>query len=439
MQLEKDNQSLSHELELLKLKTSHEQEAKKVVVDREMEKEMLKQQIEFQNKLNEKDKELAGKDKELAEKDKDMAAKENEFKLKLAEVENANNLKIAEHENVNKLKLLEKEKEMADKVNELNLKIKVWETLHNKTEVNDVASGVNIIQKKQDGAEARNITRADKLAWGADKFFESKPIELNLFASYQDWYEEISSLLHGEKEIISSSASKYVFMKRDCGKCFETLYLIVHRKGRPRHNHPDFFYIEDDEKQFWKKTTFMLLHPSQHNKNLKMVESRTGKQHEQWKVSNVSNDFYHGREKSAIMFMTFNSVAIAFCELERIKRERKRWIEILPIIPTEADGHTEFNCSEITKLKEDHAREIEKLKFQNKILQLEKDNQSLTHELNKMLKKVVVDREIEKEMLNQQNEFQNKLAEKDKELAGNDKELVYTIDSSRLLGLTLGL
>ncbi|XP_066915096.1 putative leucine-rich repeat-containing protein DDB_G0290503 [Clytia hemisphaerica] len=340
MQLEKNNQSLTHELELLKLKTSHEQEAKKDVVDREMEREMLKQQNEFQNKLTEKDKELAGKDKEmivkesefklkmkeleivhanqltakqnecelkLIQKVQEMIAKESEFKLKLAEVENANKLKIAEHENVNKLKLLEKEKGMADKVNELNLKINELETLHNKTKMEDVASGVNIIQKKQDGAEARDITRTEKLTWGADKFFESKPGELNLFASYQDWYEEISSLLHdGEEEIVWSGASKYVFMKRDCGRRFETLLLIAHRKERPRINYSHLFYIEGVEKQFWEKTAFMLLHPSQHNKNLKMVENLTRKQHEQWKVSYVSNDFYHGREKSAILFGIFD-------------------------------------------------------------------------------------------------------------------------------------
>uniref|UniRef100_A0A7M5V9D9 Uncharacterized protein n=1 Tax=Clytia hemisphaerica TaxID=252671 RepID=A0A7M5V9D9_9CNID len=298
MQLEKDNQSLTHELELLKLKTSHEQEAKKVVVDREMEKELLKQQNEFQNKLTEKDKELAGKDKE-------MAAKENEFKLKLAEVENANKLKFAEMENVNKLKFLEKEKEMEDKVNELNLKIKELETLSNKTEVDDVASGVNIIQKKH-GAQARNISRTEKLTWGADKFFESKPVELHLFASYQDWYEEISLLLHAEKEIVWSDASKYVFMKRNCGKRFQDLFLITHRKGRERHNYSELFYIEDDEKQFWKKTTFMLLHPLQHNKCLKMVERYEGEDSEQWDGYNVSNDFYYGEKKSAMFFGVIN-------------------------------------------------------------------------------------------------------------------------------------
>uniref|UniRef100_A0A069DMT1 Putative cnidarian restricted protein n=1 Tax=Clytia hemisphaerica TaxID=252671 RepID=A0A069DMT1_9CNID len=338
MQLEKNNQSLTHELELLKLKTSHEQEAKKVVVDREMEREMLKQQNEFQNKLTEKDKELAGKDKEmivkesefklkmkdleivhanqltakqnecelkLIQKVQEMIAKENEFKLKLAEVENANKLKFAEMENVNKLKFLEKEKEMEDKVNELNLKIKELETLSNKTEVDDVASGVNIIQKKH-GAQARNISRTEKLTWGADKFFESKPVELHLFASYQDWYEEISLLLHAEKEIVWSDASKYVFMKRNCGKRFQDLFLITHRKGRERHNYSELFYIEDDEKQFWKKTTFMLLHPLQHNKCLKMVERYEGEDSEQWDGYNVSNDFYYGEKKSAMFFGVIN-------------------------------------------------------------------------------------------------------------------------------------
>eukprot|EP00111_Clytia_hemisphaerica_P017908 TCONS_00052988-protein len=290
MQLEKDNQSLTHELELLKLKTSHEQEAKKVVVDREMEKEMLKQQNEFQIKINEKDKELAGKDKKmagkdkaLAGKDKDMTVRENEFKLKMKDLETAYENKLLEKGNESTsnqkeytLKLTQKDQEMIAKENEFKLKfaeveaklakkenvfkLKLAEVENaNKLKFAEIEDKVNelnlklikeleIIQKKQDeAANAMHITTAGKLTWGAGKFFESKPIELNLFASYQDWYKEISSLLHGEKEIVSSGASKYVFVKRDCGGCFEDLHLFAHRKGHKRHSNTSSYllYIED--------------------------------------------------------------------------------------------------------------------------------------------------------------------------------------------------
>ena len=71
MQLEKDNQSLTHELELIKLKDTYESK-KGVDAGPGLEKEMLIQQKEFHDRLAEKDKEIVAKDKELVEKEKQM-------------------------------------------------------------------------------------------------------------------------------------------------------------------------------------------------------------------------------------------------------------------------------------------------------------------------------------------------------------------------------
>eukprot|EP00111_Clytia_hemisphaerica_P019170 TCONS_00056632-protein len=161
----------------------------------------------FNNKLAEKDNKMTVKENDfkmhLTEKDQEIAAKENEFKLKLADMENASQLKIAGIENQYKMKLLEKEKEISEKVNELNVRMK----------------------------ELKSPTWrvSERFAWGADKFFEKNPVEINLFASYQDWYKEISLLLQqGEIESVSSGTSKYVFIKSNCGKYFNSLWLITH-------------------------------------------------------------------------------------------------------------------------------------------------------------------------------------------------------------------
>ena len=73
-----------------------------------------------------------------------------------------------------------------------------------------------------------------------------------------------------------------------------------------RTDDPQKFYVEDDEKQFWKKTKFMLLHPLEHNKSLKMKESGQYVDSKSWFVQEVTNAFYHSEEKSAIMLGIFN-------------------------------------------------------------------------------------------------------------------------------------
>ena len=280
---------------------------------------MLKQQKEFQNKLDEKDREIAAKENEwktkitemekemlkqqnefqykLAEKDRELATSKNDFKLKLAEVENVNNLKIAEIENENKLKLLEKENKHKSEKKELKPEIVATanEVASIKDDVQKMQTKFEQLEMKISKLQRRVITRAERLAWGAGRFFESKAVEMNLFTSYHEWYKEISLLLLGEKEIVSSGTSKYVFMKRNCGICFENLYLITHRKGRIRLSENDrrYFYVEDDEKQFLKKTRFMLLHPLEHDKSLKMKESGQYDDNEQWGVDEITKDFYY--------------------------------------------------------------------------------------------------------------------------------------------------
>ena len=113
--------------------------------------------------------------------------------------------------------------------------------------------------------------------------------------------------------------------------------------------------------------------------------------------------------------------------------------------------------AEIAKLKEDHEKQIQKLTFENrikileleeemskqdkeqkmKILQLEKDNQSLTHELELLKLKAAYEldskkgvyREMEKEVLKQQNAFQNEMTAKENEFKVKMKGLENAYES----------
>eukprot|EP00111_Clytia_hemisphaerica_P003221 TCONS_00009175-protein len=103
---------------------------------------------------------------------------------------------------------------------------------------------------------------------------------------------------------------------------------------------------------------------------------------------------------------------------------------------------TELLISEITKLKNEHQKEIEKLKMEFKIqqlesenektlkiMQLEKENQTLSHQFEMFklknsresrLSQVQADQQLQK----QNDELQNKLVEKEKQLVAKEHEMV---------------
>uniref|UniRef100_A0A7M5XAT6 Uncharacterized protein n=1 Tax=Clytia hemisphaerica TaxID=252671 RepID=A0A7M5XAT6_9CNID len=69
--LEKDNQTLGHRLEMLKLKNSHEAETKQVAADKDLQIKLT----EMEKQLAIKDKEIAAKKMELMTKDQEMLEK----------------------------------------------------------------------------------------------------------------------------------------------------------------------------------------------------------------------------------------------------------------------------------------------------------------------------------------------------------------------------
>ena len=95
--LEKDNQTLSHQLEMLKLKNSYEIESKQIDADNELQNK----NVELHDKLNQMERE--------------MTAKENEYKLKIKDLENEN-----------KTKQIEKTTEMIAKENRSLKRMSRW-------------------------------------------------------------------------------------------------------------------------------------------------------------------------------------------------------------------------------------------------------------------------------------------------------------------------
>ena len=237
LQLQKDNQSLTHEIELTRLKASHESESRKGMAERELEKK-------------------------LVDKDREMAAKENEFNLKIKELENQYNISMNEkdvahqgeltkmknqmfaRENKFKLELYDKKQEMSAKENELLTKIKLMQTekekeltiqvLRYKIEMMEARGDENLKKdSKPHNAQAAAsanlpgkvvITKEDKLIWGVDKFFLGMQPNSNIFDSYQHWYENISGMLENKtQECVTRGTKHYFFIKKEMHQQFSIM------------------------------------------------------------------------------------------------------------------------------------------------------------------------------------------------------------------------
>jgi len=306
LQLEKDNQSLSHEFEFMKLKTSHEIEAKKVVVDREMEKEMLKQQKEFQNRQSEKD-------KALSEKDNEITAKENECKTKINEMEKAFLAKEYEYQTKlatkeNEFLEMEKEKELV--IQSLRHKIEMLEASKIKELPKEFKPEVLPSSESEDGPENLKqtsnsiVTTEDKILWGVEKYFIGIKTEPNLFTSYGNWYEALSSLLENEvQKFVKQGGRRYYFIRKEIPNDFPALFLVTKRKHVGETDGPNTLSVEYPNREELKNARSFLLHPEQRNQCIQVTTFDCYvKDGEHWMFSNVSKNHYFGEKKSLIVF-----------------------------------------------------------------------------------------------------------------------------------------
>jgi len=340
LKLEKDNQLLSHEFEFMKLKTSHEIEAKKVVVDREMEKEMLKQQKEFQNRLSEKDKALSEKDKALSEKDNEIAIKEMECKAKINEMEKSllakeyeyqtkmavkeneltSKMKHIEHTNTVKFLEMEKEKEMviqslrhkiemleASKIKELSKEFKPEVLPPSKSEDSPVLKQehLSILQPVNLKQTSKSIaTTEDKILWGVKKHFIGIKTESDLFTSYENWYEALSSLLENEvQKFVKQGGRRYYFIRKEMPGYCSPLFLVTKRKHVEETDGPNTLSVEYPNREELTNARSILLHPEQRNQCIQVTTFHCyHKDCEDWRFSNVSRNYYFGEKNSVIVF-----------------------------------------------------------------------------------------------------------------------------------------
>ncbi|XP_066919008.1 DNA ligase 1-like [Clytia hemisphaerica] len=313
LQLEKDNQSLSHEFEFMKLKTSQEMEGKKVVVDREMEKEMLKQQKEFQNRLSEKDKALLEKDKALLEKDNEITAKENECKTKINEMEKS--LLVKEYEYQTKMaakenEFLEMEKEKELVIQSLRHKIEMLEASKIKELHKEFKPEVLPSSESEDGPENLKqtsnsiVTTEDKILWGVKKYFLIIKTESNLFTSYENWYEALSSLLENKvQKFVKQGGRRYYFIRKEMLDYDPTLYLVTKRKHAVKITGSNFLIVEYPNREELKNARSFLLHPEQRDECIQITTFDCYvKDCEHWVVYDVSRNYYFGEKKSVIVF-----------------------------------------------------------------------------------------------------------------------------------------
>uniref|UniRef100_A0A7M5WXA6 Uncharacterized protein n=1 Tax=Clytia hemisphaerica TaxID=252671 RepID=A0A7M5WXA6_9CNID len=173
----------------------------------------------------------------------------------------------------------------------------------------------------------RVFTKEEKFTWGVDTFFKdqktSKGTEIwreSPFHSYEEWYAEISSLLRDKKQenIVLNGETKYVFIKKKFNECHDTLGFVIEKevsketlKLFPNKTQ------KEKEHEIWVKglierathdANFLLLHPNQSDAHMQLRESaKRDLKYDWFFVPEVTDDFYFGDKKSAIVLVILNT------------------------------------------------------------------------------------------------------------------------------------
>eukprot|EP00111_Clytia_hemisphaerica_P003384 TCONS_00009665-protein len=310
--LEKDNQTLGHQLEMLKLKTVHEKDAQKGLADRELERknaelakklsEMEKQLIvkgnEFKVKLAEKDHELvlklAEKDNELvskmAKKDKELVAKENEFKLKFKDLENENKVDI-------------------EKLRGEIEKLRTTKADNEQPKVNKVTNVPQIEIKKP---QPNPFTEDEQFSWGLDMFFGRGGTWTKMvYDSYESWYQGITLLLKNKtpSKTYQRIDKEYFFIKKEFHQCHQKLcfksYDPTRVLGRPQERDNEISTPIWLNKEIIRHFKVTLLHPRQQESCVKFGNPVRREPLFWWDVENVTVDFYFGEKRSAVLLVQY--------------------------------------------------------------------------------------------------------------------------------------
>ena len=248
---------------------------------------------------------------QLTAKDQELLGKENDFKLQLKDLENENKLKIKDLENKYNLKLLELTKEKDATIQTLRNEIEMMKTkVRPQENVQTQPIKANELQKQEEVEPKKTFpvqiervfTKAEILAWGPDTFFGGKVLEEKVFESYEDWYRRISLLLVNDKqENVFSGGNRYVLIKKQFEKCHKRIDLGFKENIRFDYEVEDNDIIVGNLRQeAIGEENLFLLHPASSGKHLNFSKYWNP----EWrKIENVTEDYYFGEVKSAIVLV----------------------------------------------------------------------------------------------------------------------------------------
>ena len=250
-----------------------------------MEKQITTKEHEITLYRKDKEKEMAVKEHEMTIK---LNAKENDWKLKMKDLENEHKIKMLQMET----KLAEMEKGIAERditIQDMNQEIEILKKVaHANDEKPNQVSKIPL----------NNMTTIHCLIWGAEYFHEGEK-SLHLYLSYAEWYQAISRMMVNKEVFLTD---KYLFMRKEFDRYRTQLDFTSKRKGAVYKEGSEDFLAEGLSPALWDIANFFLFHPKEFDKRLKMRQISKRLTYEYRRVSNISNDFYFGDERSAIVF-----------------------------------------------------------------------------------------------------------------------------------------
>ena len=125
------------------------------------------------------------------------------------------------------------------------------------------------------------------------------------YASYEDWYKDMT-LLTQNKEVYK--ARNFVLLRKVFDEYYREL-LFVSKLDDPdyKEEKKDFVIEGFEDFKLWEEADVLLLHPTKVERNLEMKKvRREADEEEVWQCSDVTKDFYHGDQKSALALLIRN-------------------------------------------------------------------------------------------------------------------------------------
>ena len=250
--LEKENLTLKHEIEVLKM------EIRQKEIEFETKRVMNESIVKDENRNLKHQIEMTSLKTEHAQKEGDnQLMRENErlrkemYDLKLESDELVSNLK-------NEIQNLKEQIEAQDSNNE------------------------DKDGEKATEPDSQNTESNERLFTGAGRFFES--------GCYENWYKDMTISLENKETLISEN---FCIIRKDFFITHETLYLVSKREGTQYNEEVSDFIVEGLSKDLWDTARIIVLHPTDIKHCLEMTKGWQGAYFEKWLCKNVGKDLYY--------------------------------------------------------------------------------------------------------------------------------------------------